>query len=139
MRAVIFFSIFICNLFIIEIKASFDALIEFENITGIWRNENKAEQNYLVYTLEGAKVRYGLHERNLRYFCWISPEKHTESEINALPLINGKAIEIGISSENNRSNHNVNKINKNLHIFQLAERQHSLVLGVNRISFSKMV
>jgi hypothetical protein len=140
MRAFVFVSALVFSYFINEITASFDALIKFENVTAIWQNEKKSDQLYLVYPLEGGKVLYPLKEKFLRYFCWISPpEKHTESEINALPLMNGETIEIGISSGIDKSNHNANHIDKNLHIFQLAERQHKLVLGVNRIPFSKLV
>lgn len=123
----------------IRIEASFDALIKFDNITAIWQNHHNSKQIYLIYTLEGAKVRYDLPEKNLRYFCWLSPEKHSELDINALPLIKGEKIEIGISGDTNRSNHNAKNINKNLHIFQLADQQHSLVLGLKHIPFSKLV
>jgi hypothetical protein len=140
MRAVIFVSAFVFAEFIIEIKASFDALIKFDNITAIWRNKDKSpDQLYLVYFLNGAKVRYDLPEQNLRYFCWLLPEKHSSKEIDTLPLISGEKIDIGISSKINKDNHNANHINKNLHIFQLAERQHSLILGVNQIPFAKLV
>jgi hypothetical protein len=141
MRAIISILAFILTVFGIKIEAShsFDALIKFDNITAIWRNKKKSDQLYLVYLLNGAKVRYDLSEENLRYFCWISPEKHTEEMINDLPLISGEKIEIGISSERNRSNHNANHIDKNLHIFQLAQRQKKLILGVNQIPFAKLV
>lgn len=140
MRTFLFASALVFSYFINEIKSSFDALIKFENITAIWQNVRKSDQLYLVYPLEGIKFLYPLEEKFLRYFCWISsPEKHSESEINALPLVNGETIEIGIPPESNRSNHNANHIDKNLHIFQLAERQHKLVLGDIQIPFSKMV
>mmetsp|Transcript_4148 Transcript_4148/g.4283 ORF Transcript_4148/g.4283 Transcript_4148/m.4283 type:complete len:514 (+) Transcript_4148:216-1757(+) len=139
MRAVICVSVFVFAEFIIESKASFDALIKFDNITAIWRNKNKShDQLYLVYPLDGAEVRYDLPEQNLRYFCWLLPEEHSPKEINALPLISGEKIDIGISSEINEANRNKNHIDKNLHIFRLAERQHSLIFGVNQIPFAKL-
>jgi hypothetical protein len=60
MRTFVFVSALVFSYFIHEIKSSFDALIKFENITAIWKNEKKSDQLYLVYPLEGGKILYPL-------------------------------------------------------------------------------